>query len=343
MRAAASSIASGNPSRHRQIWSTIAALALVNRKSGTTACARSTNNVTAGPIPGELCPSGASASGLTGKSRSPDRASVARLLARTRSRGQWVKRSATRDAAGKTCSTLSITNRRSRSPSARKRLSRSGRRPRSWTPTAAATAAGTSAGSRTGASSTRATPSATVSAISVATARASRVLPTPPGPVRVKRRQSSSTSRATAVATSASRPIRDVSGRGRWPSAVEAAASGAAGSRRMGCRGIGSGAADGSGGVSMATDLRRGRHGRPTDSHQQYTAMPARAGRLRTRPEAASGQRGPGRAGATSPDRRHPMLHGHAAGIRKRAKCRSCVTVDTAYFPRRHAFPHSAP
>jgi hypothetical protein len=186
MRAAANSIASGNPSRRRQIWSTIATLASVNWKSGTTACARSTNNVTAGPIPGPLCPSGTSASGLTGKSRSPASASGARLLAMTRSRGQLVKRSATRGAVGKTCSKLSITNRRSRSPSASKRLSRSGRRPRSWTPTAAATAAGTSAGSRTGASSTKATPSATVAAISVATARASRVLPTPPGPVRVR-------------------------------------------------------------------------------------------------------------------------------------------------------------
>ena len=49
MRAAANSIASGNPSRRRQIARIVAALLSLRQKSGATSRARATNNVTAGP------------------------------------------------------------------------------------------------------------------------------------------------------------------------------------------------------------------------------------------------------------------------------------------------------
>ena len=54
----------------------------------------------------------------------------------------------------------------------------------------------------------------------VATSIASRVLPTPPGPVRVTSRTSSRRSRAVTSASSRSRPISDVSGRGKDPVGV---------------------------------------------------------------------------------------------------------------------------
>ena len=69
MRAAASSMASGRPSRRRQIPATAAAFALVSAKSGRTARARSTNSATAGDaisVSADTAGSSASDSGGTG-------------------------------------------------------------------------------------------------------------------------------------------------------------------------------------------------------------------------------------------------------------------------------------
>ena len=80
-------------------------------------------------------------------------------------------------------------------------------------PRAAATAAGTRAGSCTAASSTRQAPSAKRPATWRATSMASRVLPTPPGPVIVTSREPSS--RPATSCTASVRPTKVVSGEAR--------------------------------------------------------------------------------------------------------------------------------
>ena len=72
----------------------------------------------------------------------------------------------------------------------------------------------TKAGSLMGAKETKETPSGKSARTSVATCNARRVLPTPPGPVRVSRRTSELRSRAVTAASSCLRPMRGVSGAG---------------------------------------------------------------------------------------------------------------------------------
>src|SRR5215216_936360 len=79
---------------------------------------------------------------------------------------------------------------------------------------AVATVAGTSAGSASGARSTQTTPSAKEAATSVMMASASRVLPTPPGPVKVNSGTASSRRKTPAAARSLSRPVSRVRGIG---------------------------------------------------------------------------------------------------------------------------------
>jgi hypothetical protein len=79
-----------------------------------------------------------------------------------------------------------------------------------------ATACGTRAGSETGASSTHQIPSANRDASREATASASRVLPLPPGPVRVSSRISSVRSSSSSE-TSRSRPTKLVNCSGILP------------------------------------------------------------------------------------------------------------------------------
>ena len=81
-------------------------------------------------------------------------------------------------------------------------------------PSASATAGAIIAGSVTGTRSTYQTPSANRSATSAATASASRVLPTPPGPTAVTRRCVGAAAAASA-ARSAARPTNGVSGDGQ--------------------------------------------------------------------------------------------------------------------------------
>jgi len=83
----------------------------------------------------------------------------------------------------------------------------------SRTPRTEASAWGTSSGSDSGASSTNHTPSWYPSSTSEATVKASRVLPNPPGPVRVRSRCSESS--ASTLPTSCTRPIKLESCRGK--------------------------------------------------------------------------------------------------------------------------------
>ncbi len=72
----------------------------------------------------------------------------------------------------------------------------------------------TRSGSFSAASETNATPPVKSSRSIWATSRARRVLPTPPGPVRVSKRTSGRRKISMAAPTSRSRPISDVSGEG---------------------------------------------------------------------------------------------------------------------------------
>ena len=90
--------------------------------------------------------------------------------------------------------------------------------PASRTPRLWAIAEATSAGSGTAASGTKTAPSANSDSSLAAASRASRVLPTPPGPVSVSRRTSGRHKRPVNVVTSRSRPTSAVSGVGNGPS-----------------------------------------------------------------------------------------------------------------------------
>ena len=105
-----------------------------------------------------------------------------------------------------TCSQLSSTSSSSCSPIISASRFGSGRS------RAEAIAAGTPAGSPTGASSTRHPPERRPSATARPTSRASRVLPTPPGPTRVTKRWSANS--VLRSRSSASRPTSGVSASG---------------------------------------------------------------------------------------------------------------------------------
>jgi hypothetical protein len=117
-------------------------------------------------------------------------------------------------AAGSTCSKLSSRSSRRRLRRAISSFSTSGASPVSRTPSAAAMAFTTSSGSCTGARSTNTTPPGKRSATRSAASIARRLLPIPPGPVRVIRRLSSSRSIRATSRTSLSRPMSWVSGCG---------------------------------------------------------------------------------------------------------------------------------
>jgi hypothetical protein len=243
-RAAASSNPSGSPSTWRQIVTTALAFSAVSANSGRTSAARATNNRTAGTPASsatggtaELSSTG-TASGATGNSRSPRSRNRVRLVARTDSE-LAARSSPTSGMAGNRCSQLSRTSSRRHSASTVLSSSGSGRSPRSPTPSPCAIAFGTSTGSRIGARSTQTTPSAKSGTSAVATAMARRVLPTPPGPVRVRSRvpaaPSAGRSNAHASATSSSRPTSGVRGRGSRDEVGRGIGLAAGGSARAGC------------------------------------------------------------------------------------------------------------
>ena len=162
------------------------------------------------------------ASGGPRTSRSPERRSGSRLVASTVSPGQAASRSATSGAASITCSKLSSTSRADR----RRRARRQHVAERAVADLTHPEGAGDRRQRRgrardTAPRATNQTPSANASAAASAAARrASRVLPTPPGPVSVTRRTSGRRSSSPTAAISRSRPTSEVSGTGRLGDAV---------------------------------------------------------------------------------------------------------------------------
>ncbi|MCF6427235.1 hypothetical protein L2C96_33725 [Amycolatopsis tucumanensis] len=200
-RTAASSIASGSPSRRRHSATTAARFSGVTAKSGSTARARSTSSWTAGtwsraPVPAASLSSG-TASGASRCTRSPPMPSGSRLVARTRRPGSASSsRSTSRAVASRTCSQLSRTSsvlvpeRWSTTRSTASRLDWSG------TPIAVATVGATWVSCVTLASSTTRTPPGRL--VRSAAVIAVRVLPTPPGPVTVTSRWARSSASSCA-------------------------------------------------------------------------------------------------------------------------------------------------
>ena len=166
-RAAANSMASGSPSRRRQIVVTAAALSLVNANEG--AAARSTKRRTAGTLEilvgsGAAASSG-NASGATTNSRSSCRRSGEREVARTVRAGHSARTSATHSAAPGRCSRLSSTSSMRREWSAPRTTSSGDCWPVVWRPKTVATSEATSAGSLTAARGTNATSPANSSVV----------------------------------------------------------------------------------------------------------------------------------------------------------------------------------
>src|SRR5215208_3526746 len=161
----------------------------------------------------DCCVSGAESEG-TSQPSSPVTPRVSRLVASTRKREQELS-SATvmRAAASIRCSQLSSTRSISLSPKASSRLSRRGRPGCSCTPKVPATTWGTSTPSDSDSSSTSHTPFWYVPIRSLATSKASRVLPQPPVPVRVKSPVIASILLTSTI--SRSRPTKFVLGSGR--------------------------------------------------------------------------------------------------------------------------------
>ncbi len=218
VRVAASSMARGRPSSRAVISATTGAFCSVSANRGLAAWARSANSrtastsVSAARSRGRRSGSG-TWSGGTGYSCSPRSDSTTREVTSVRSLGAAVRSSSITGPASATCSKLSTTWRSSRWRRWSLTPSRIGRSGDSGTPSALATAAGTSAGSVTGDRSTKQEPSRYWGSRSVATRRASRDFPDPPGPVRVSRRVRPRSRSTSAI--SSSRPTNEVSCGGR--------------------------------------------------------------------------------------------------------------------------------
>ena len=194
-RAAASSMASGNPSRWAQISATARAFALVTWKSGLTAWAREMKRATASYCDNATrsgtCVGLGTANGGIANSCSPRTCRTNRLVTSTLSLGQAARRSAKCSAAPSTCSKLSNSSKSCLSCRDACSRSCSGCPPVSLRPSVWAMAGTTNVESLMGARFTKKTPSAKRSLNSAATCKPKRVLPAPPGPVRVSRRTSS--------------------------------------------------------------------------------------------------------------------------------------------------------
>ena len=184
--AAASSMASGIPSRRRHTVVTAGALASVSPKDGATAFALSTKSLTASyraMSSGVPTPLGSGEeSGGTGKILSPPTPKASRLVARiTRPAQERSSVPASSAHAPTRCSQLSRTRRISSPPRSSAIASVRERPGTSGTFRTLATACGARSGSETEASSANHAPSSKPSATSKATAEARRVLPVPPG------------------------------------------------------------------------------------------------------------------------------------------------------------------
>jgi hypothetical protein len=218
--AAASSIARGRPSSRRQIHKTPAAFSSETRKDGRTSCARCSNSVTASDLARAAAVGAGSAfgsdSGGTCQLSSPSTPSASRLVARTTRAGQDASRySATSAAASAMCSQLSSTTSTRWSAICSATASAASWPGVSGTPSWVAMACPTMAWSLIWASATQCTPAGKLSPAVFAAASASRVLPAPPGPVRVISRL-----RSKASTTSPSSLARPTSGVSRTGSCV---------------------------------------------------------------------------------------------------------------------------
>ena len=153
--------------------------------------------------------------GAIGYSRPPRTSRDTRLVTSMTSRGQASSKGSRLSRAARTCSKLS--SRISICLARRAAASRPGRgvASRSSTPSRWAMAVSTSPGSRSGARSTKTTPSAKSAVSCSATSIASRVLPTPPGPVSVSNCRSPRRSSRTTAAVTPARPMSGVRGRRR--------------------------------------------------------------------------------------------------------------------------------
>ena len=150
-------------------------------------------------------------SGGTGQLCSPSTPSSSRLVVRIDREAQTRSRRSARSAtAAARCSQLSRTSSTARSPMCSAIVAVASCPGTSGAPRPSATACGAMAGSSTGASSTQRTPPGNRPRAASAAARASRVFPVPPGPVRL-----SSLLRARASTTSWSSRWRPTSGASR--------------------------------------------------------------------------------------------------------------------------------
>ena len=196
-------MASGSPSTSRQMAAT-AGPSSSSEKPALTRRARSANSSTAGPSPSP------------GTSRTHSTPALTRRLdvASSFSPGAAVSSSVTREAAPGRCSRLSSTTSRRRSASQAPSSSMAGRRAARGTARASATVTASRSATPSGSSgstparATTAAPSSNLGASRSAAARASRDLPTPPGPTRVSSRHASPSTSAATRSRSSSRPIR---------------------------------------------------------------------------------------------------------------------------------------
>ena len=209
-RAAASSIASGRPSSSRQTLATASAFVSSSVKSGSTACARFTNNITdaAASTAGSGAWLGGTGSTSTGTWRSTAIRAGTRLVSRNVTLGHASTRRVMAMSNPCTCSTLSsTTNTRfvSSAPASASTTSRSAGT-RTWS--ARATASSAEVPSRASANATNAAPSGceALPRSRRAASIAKRVFPTPPVPTRVTTRTSGSSRTFTRRAKSSSRP-----------------------------------------------------------------------------------------------------------------------------------------
>ena len=205
VRAAASSSAKGKPSSRRQSSATAVALSAVTAKWAAVARARCAKRATAGAAR-TASRSTTSGDGTkrvgTARTCSSCSRKGARQVASTCTAGQPAEQRPD-EVGDRGQDVLAVVEQeeallRSETRDEDVRRHRSGA---IGTARAAATVAGTSAASATGARSTQTIPSAKWSATPWARARARRVLPTPPGPVNVKRGTSSSRSRRPGAGT----------------------------------------------------------------------------------------------------------------------------------------------
>lgn len=162
----------------------------------------------------ETGPSGGLARGGTGHTPLPSTPSSSRLVANTWRRGHARSRSWARRAQASTrySQWSRISSARWRR-SAAESVERRGPGPESATSSVAATAGATAAGSVVAARSTSQTPSGKAPVAWRATSTASRVLPQPPGPTSVTRRDART--RSATSPTSACRPTKLEIGAGR--------------------------------------------------------------------------------------------------------------------------------